>query len=552
MSGLTSLRDQLPLLLVLSPLIGFIVTSAAAWWEPKLIRPFAISNMLCTLVIVGGLEWQFESDLATEAEVLRLAQAEVSPSQDTIDSLDDVRRTLDRIRVERRRNQWFVVDGINLFSVFLVAFMAAVAVGQMNVLVDQDRWFLPAVLLFESASVGTLTSDDVRVFLFMLTASSVILSVLISWGRGGTAERRNYAERFLIEQFAGGALITLGFSMLVIAVPWMKMPDSTSIPPISWNLTNLIADIQKWTVRNELAFHYASEVFPWMLFVLTLGFAIQSGFFPFHLAQVRIVGETLPAVAILYLIGTFSVGRIGWMRFVMPIAPDLLAAFDRWMLIPAVVGILWGAINVLSGIPPRQKFAFIVTGVSAVVAMGCYSFTRIGMSGAWLMHQQMVLFTCAGLIAIAPGPFPALNNPRQAPLGFFAVGLTTRTLLLMFCVMMLGVFASGFLIVSELIYQSLLSIALMIVFAGIVIATLVTLLNHRYTEELSRSNPMSRPTKLTASVVTVVALTVVVSLFPGLLLHQVDAEFGRIFRRFEQSKPADSAETPSVEPQQSQ
>ena len=80
MSGLTSLRDQLPLLLVLSPTIGFIATSTATWFEPKWIRPLALSNMICTLVLLGGLEWQFEADLARDANTIRLAQLQLPPT----------------------------------------------------------------------------------------------------------------------------------------------------------------------------------------------------------------------------------------------------------------------------------------------------------------------------------------------------------------------------------------------------------------------------------------------------------------------------------------
>ena len=45
MMWLTTLQDQLPLLLVLSPLIGFLVTWGANRFEPSLVRPLAISNL---------------------------------------------------------------------------------------------------------------------------------------------------------------------------------------------------------------------------------------------------------------------------------------------------------------------------------------------------------------------------------------------------------------------------------------------------------------------------------------------------------------------------
>jgi NADH:ubiquinone oxidoreductase subunit 4 (subunit M) len=228
MNWLTSLRDQLPLLLVLSPMIGFIVAWAASRFEPKLVRHLAVSNMLCTLVILCGLEWQFESDLATDADAIRLAQQQMSQSVNKSDSLVDIRRTLDRMRTERIRFQWFAVDGINLFSVLLVVVLTILIVWRTDSSLDQDRWFIPLLLLFETASLGALTAYDVRVFLFMSAASAVMMSVFI--GHGGNSARRHHSERFLLAPFCGGALIMLGFSMLVIAVPWMKISDSATIP----------------------------------------------------------------------------------------------------------------------------------------------------------------------------------------------------------------------------------------------------------------------------------------------------------------------------------
>ena len=106
MDWLTSLRDQLPLLLVLSPLIGFVVTLIASRFEPGLVRTLAISNALCSLFILAGLEWQFELDLAADADIIRLAEREIAKSDREIGSISEVRRTLDRRRVERLRHQW--------------------------------------------------------------------------------------------------------------------------------------------------------------------------------------------------------------------------------------------------------------------------------------------------------------------------------------------------------------------------------------------------------------------------------------------------------------
>ena len=117
-------------------------------------------------------------------------------------------------------------------------------------------------------------------------------------------ERRSLAGRFLLAQFCGNSLVMLGFAMLVVGVPWMKMEDSSTLPDISWNIVNLVDQIQRWTDRSEFAFQYENDVFPWILLVLSLGFAIQFGLFPIHSWQVSVLGDQCPrAIAVLCLAG---------------------------------------------------------------------------------------------------------------------------------------------------------------------------------------------------------------------------------------------------------
>ena len=99
------------------------------------------------------------------------------------------------------------------------------------------------------------------------------MSVMI--GTRGGLERRGLAERFLFAQFTGSALVVLGFAMLVVSVPWMKIEDSPTFPTISSNIGTLVYEAEKWASRNQLAFQYQNEVFPWMLLILSVGFAIR-------------------------------------------------------------------------------------------------------------------------------------------------------------------------------------------------------------------------------------------------------------------------------------
>ena len=535
MNWLPTLRDQLPLLLVLSPVIGFLVTYAASTTERDLTRYLAISNCFCSLLIFGGIAWQFESQLSEDTAALRDWEQGDSKSDHVTRSIDAAHEQDDRRRIERLRYQWFAIDGTNLWSTFVLIVLTGLVIWQTETNVGNQSELIPIVLLFESASVAALTAYDLRAFLLASGVSALLMSLMI--GRWGGPDRRGLAVRFLFVQVCGGSLVMLGFAMLIVAVPWMKLDVSTKLSPISWNIATIVFEVQKWTSRNELAFQYQNVVFPWMLFVLSLGFAIQFGLFPFHSWPVSVLRETPSGIAVLCLAGILPISGIGWLRFVVPLAPELLAAFDRLILIPSLGGAVWGALRAVAPGEPRTRGAFVFVSLSGVSLLGCYSFTRIGMSGAWLMVQQVILAFCAIMFVFG---LPAIWNVAGSSSETSArSGYATRTLLLLLCVPALGLFASQCMILSELLRESLLLVAGVFIVVALNGSTAFSLLNRHFTDEaagnsIGNNSMTSKTHTMTWPVLIAMLLTAVACLAPTCMLHQCEPEFDRVFRRFEQ------------------
>ncbi len=595
MTWLTSLRDQLPLLLVMSPVIGFAVACLASKFEPDLIRPLSISNAVCTLLILVGIGWQFEADLAADAEIVRLAKREIAASNPDNLSIDEVHRTLDRRRVDRIGRQWFAVDGLNIIPILLLAATTLVAIwgidpvrGKISIQTSKsgvagdasttgdstdspasrgslshfgkeessgvkssnvrriEPFFYPIALLYEAASLGVLTGYDVRAFLMASASSALTMSVMIA--RWGNSERRSHASRFLFAQAGGGALIAFGLSMVVVAVPWMKMQDAATQPTLSWQIASITHDIQKWTTRNELAFHYVSEVFPWMLLILSLGFAIQSGLFPFHSWQIGVISGARPAIAALFIAGTLSASCIGWLRFVLPLAPDLLAAFDMWLVIPSLGSALWGAILAVVARDRRERIALVQLSFLGISLLGCYCFSRIGMSAMWLMQQQLTATFCTILLLLEFHDASAGGHrmSETIPTGLLS---NRRTTLLMLCIPAVGLFASGFAIQSELLREDLL-----MTLSPTAVVLLLALAMYRefdrpYEPSVDGHSEFQTQNPVWFALLVMGLLSFIVNLVPGLPLHLSETEFARIFRRIERIAPAVSAEIPTNEPE---
>ena len=567
MSWLVSLQDQLPLLLVLSPVVGFLVTAAASRFDPDITRHLAIANAVCTLLILLALGWQLESHRCSTTTAIRLAEQQANESEDF--SVEELRRGLDRQRVARLRQHWFAIDGTNLFPALVLVTLAIVVIGRADVGMGHGSSFFPAVMLFEAASLGALTAYDLGVFLTTSFSSSLALSFLI--GQWGSTERRRHAERFLIAQFSGFAFIGLGFTILIVAVPWMKVQDSTPLPGVSWHIASIVHDLQKLTTRNELALHYQNEVFPWMLLVLSLGFAIQAGFFPFHAWQMDVLRHSHPSIAALYLAGSLAASCIGWIRFVMPLAPELLASFDSIMLIPSMCGAIWGALRVVTSTDSRQRVAYILMSLSAISLLGCFSFTRMGMSGAWLMQQQLTVILSAAFLTTGLWcerkdsvtsrqleSNESIEGPTSESSRILAerrqLAMKTKTLLLFFGLPAIGLFSSGFIIVSELFYENFWLVIGVFVTGSLIVLSMLSELDQCFAGD---GKSPEETASLQWSYIqwsyilnsALIFLIVAANLFPNHLLQQCEPEFERVFRRFERSTPADSAEPVPVDRQ---
>jgi hypothetical protein len=201
-------------------------------------------------------------------------------------------------------------------------------------------------------------------------------------------------------------------------------------------------------------------------------------------------------------------------------------------------------------------------GLSGISLLGCYCFTTIGMCGAWLMQQQLILVVCAVLLSrgtagvpdqqnegAAPmnplistersaetqTPFPTklMASPDDAMQGRDQQKFSTQTLLLLLCLPALGLFATSCMIVSELLRDSLLLVTTVFVVGMLVMRTLHSMLIRDYLDERPEHSVVGQERRIRGPLILIGLLAIVVNLFPSWMLHQCEPEFDRVFRRFE-------------------
>lgn len=524
------MRDHFSLLLPASPFIGFLI--AIALPPRQVLRGLTALNaiVLLTILVLCARQLKVDSDHEATSRIVSEDDLQVAGNRESAHEMVQLRA--DRQLAERRSREWLIVDGLNLWPLFVFVVISGLVGWQTHFTMPSARWFVPVVFLFEATTILALTANDLRVFLFADCAAVLALTGILSYWGG--LERRAMAARLLNNQYCGISFVMLGFAMLTTAVPWMKIEDAPQPPLIIWNLSKIIYEIQWWTTNNELAYQYSIETFSSMLLIMSLGFAIQFGLFPFQSTQITLLCSQPRSICLLYAAGLLPLASIGWLRFVLPLAPDRLVGLDWLLLIPAVGGGLWAVIHAVLPGGQRQKSVFLFSGLFSVSLLGSYTLTRIGMSGAWLMQQQVTASLCLAFFLTDSGDDLGFGTTDNRVAG----GCSTRLLLGLFAVGAFGLTASGLVILSALVRESLLLPAVVLVMGILAIVAVYSLINGHVGPK--DSLPISR------RMLIVAALVVVAHLFPGLLLHQCEQEFGHILRRFEPTAPATSAESESA------
>lgn len=534
---LTSLLEQLPLLLVLSPAIGFVVTLAVARAEYRWARQMAAGNVICSLLIVGVAVGKWEMERSAEMIARQSVIDEDIDPKIAAAELESLQRKVDRQRAERLMKRPFAIDGTNLWAAMVVVLVTGVVVWRGEPATNQSRWFLPGILLFQSASLGAILAYDLRLYLITFQTGALVMSGLL--GAWGGAERRAMSERYCWIQFCGSAFVMFGFAMLAIAVPWMKIEDSSTLPAVLFNIAPIVYEVRKWITGNELAFQYATETMPWIVLTLSIGFSIQFGLFPFHSVQVAVLSTAPRSIAALSLCGLSMASCLGWFRFVVPLAPELLGGFFWLMVIPMLAGAVWAALCSLTKGNRRQQLAFLYISLANLSLLGVYALTRAGLCGTWLLQQQLTVLFCWVLLAF---DLPAAIRDQTAVPRSTENRRSLRPILLMLAIAGGGLFACASMLFAGLLRESLL-IVVGVLTAGTLVTLSVSSLLLTWTsdgelaeQERFNINPFQR------ALLPVIGVALVVNLLPGLMLRQCEPEIARVFRPFEQSGSAGFAQ----------
>jgi NADH-quinone oxidoreductase subunit M len=275
------------------------------------------------------------------------------------------------------------LDGLSLWLVILSTFLTPICVLISWRSIDRRvKEFYAFLILLEFGLIGVFVALDLFLFYVFWEVSLVPMYFLIGvWGH----DRRIYAAlKFFLYTFAGSVL-------MLAAIIYLYNRAGT------FDYTSILAMIS----RGPLALSSAEQV--WLFLAFFVAFAIKVPLFPLHtwLPDAHVEAPTAGSVMLASVM--LKMGCYGLIRFCIPMFPKAARDNADWIIVLAIIGIIYGALVAM--VQPNMKKLVAYSSVSHLgfVVLGLFSFTQQGLDGA--VYQMLnhgistgALFMLVGLL----------------------------------------------------------------------------------------------------------------------------------------------------------
>ena len=255
------------------------------------------------------------------------------------------------------------VDGLSILFLPLTSLLfSGVIVSSWTGTRTLPRLYFTLLLLLFCATLGIFVALDTMLFLFFWEMTLAPVYFLISlWGVG--PNRRYAAVKYTLFMMAGGVALIFAFIILAMNASTDNVPAQLAFDYVT-------------LLNTPISFEVQTTVF----FLLLLGFGAKAPIFPFHTWLPTIAMEGPVSVAA--IMTGLKLGAYGFIRFMVPLAPDA-ATHYHWLLAGlGVIGILYGAIVALNQSNLRRMLAYSSISHVGLVVLGIASFNIQGIQGS--------------------------------------------------------------------------------------------------------------------------------------------------------------------------
>lgn len=326
-------------LILVAPLIGFLLTLALPKGNAGLIKMF---TMIYSLAVFAG-------------SLLLIGPALEKPSQMSwVTDMPWIATPAIRYHVG--------MDGVAIWLVLLSTFLTPISILLSWKYIDHRvKEFFAFLLLLEFGLIGVFVSLDLFLFYVFWEVCLVPMYFLIGiWGH----DRRIYAAvKFFIYTMVGSVL------MLTAILYLYNKAGTFDYPALLLMLES-----------GKLTLTHLEETLLFLAFFLA--FAIKVPLFPLHtwLPDAHVEAPTAGSVMLAAVM--LKMGTYGILRFCLPLYPNASKENASWIVVLAIVGIIYGALVAL--VQPNMKKLVAYSSVSHLgfVVLGLFSGNQWGLDGA--------------------------------------------------------------------------------------------------------------------------------------------------------------------------
>ncbi|KIL40626.1 NADH:ubiquinone oxidoreductase subunit M [Gordoniibacillus kamchatkensis] len=372
--------DKLPLLTLIAftPLLGALVLLFVPKQQGRLIKTIALIATLIPLVLAAALyaAYQASGDPVQFKEMYSWIKIPLNK-----EGLEQITSFFFEFKYN------LAVDGLSLPLVFLTALVSAMAALASFHIKKRWKTFYICFLLLETGMFGVFMAQDL--FLFFLFFEITLVPMFFLVGIWGYLDREKAANKFLIYNGIGSAIMLIAFLIIVATVGFtMTQTNNEVILSYSGDIHqiahNLFQDpnafVNQAKPNNPF---FMSDTMKWTVFLMLLvAFGIKLPIFPFHTWMLRVHTEAPPSIVMIHSGILLKMGAYGLIRFGVLFFPAQAKEAALLLGILGVINILYGA--ALAVVQREFKLVLAYSSIShmGVVLLGLAAFNTSGLQGA--------------------------------------------------------------------------------------------------------------------------------------------------------------------------
>jgi len=264
------------------------------------------------------------------------------------------------------------VDGLSLVFVLLTALLTLLLTlyGMSRGMISPGRLFA-VLLVAEAGLVGMLVTVNIAWFAACSALELWAVTYLLRRWASSRAESQALV-RFVQYQAFGWLLFVAG----CLALGWGHADANGG--RWSFDLFDLIGGLPPGKLQTAA------------FYLLFYGLAVRTPLFPLHGWLPNMAQHGLIAVAPALMVGV-KVGIYGMLRFVLPLTPDAVLAWQPYVVGFAMAGVFFTAALAFQQTNLRRLLAFAVVSHTSLLVIGLFSLHEAGIQGTVLLAANFGL-----------------------------------------------------------------------------------------------------------------------------------------------------------------